>query len=320
MCINQTHRSQFPTDDFDVTDLRYWFRHSSSVGMRDVIGSAAPANADANANANANSTAAPGANHTAGGEEIILGHELRFQPIVSRFAAAHEIDKDPEFEECETPVILYSTWTMNMAESLASLPPMVWVLNNTGAFRTRNVRFALPTPQKLPLESFNEWTIQPYSDHKPVSFAELSALRFANGSSHEACFRKAVLVKVVGGDYPRIPMAADAVWSHYKDKASDRTLTDSVLCDCGWVSYLLPPAPARRCCKPSVNCVSSGLRPSISGPAFAVEDQGEERDAGGAPRAPTCLRPCLSQTRRFLTLCAHRGVSDAESECTPYFI
>lgn len=200
--------AQFPTDDFDVTDLKYWFRQAQGGHLAPLLNTEA---------ARANNLTA----QQAGDGELVLGHELAIPKIVSRFAASHEIDKDPEFEECETPVVIYSGWTMNVGETMALIPPMVFNLHSHGAFRNRNVRFAIPTPQKLPLEPFNEWTIQPYSDHKPVSFAELSALRFANGSSHEACFRQVVLLKVIAGNYPEIPRAADKVWEYYKDKARD---------------------------------------------------------------------------------------------------
>lgn len=235
---------QFPTDDFDVTDLKYWFRHSSASSVENSLDDPASGNgtyanggdmvrSGITARICVHRTVPLGFVRSGKGASIcgfadrasrslqgawqrhgllsgtadlmwlraptlstqVLGHEIALQKIVSRFAAPHEIDKDPEFEECEMPVVIYSGWTMNVGETMALIPPMVYNLHSHGAFRNRNVRFAIPTPQKLPLESFNEWTIQPYSDHKPVTFAELSALRYANGSSHEACYRKVVLLK-----------------------------------------------------------------------------------------------------------------------------
>ena len=50
---------------------------------------------------------------------------MNFPPIAWRFAAAHEIDVDPEFDSCTIPLVIYSHWIMNLAESFNRIPTLL---------------------------------------------------------------------------------------------------------------------------------------------------------------------------------------------------
>jgi hypothetical protein len=178
--------------DLDVTGMPYWYRHAS------------PEQVDAVTHATSHPHAHP---------STVLGHQIKYAPIGARFAAANELDASPTFDNCTTPVIVYSQWIMNYAESYIRVPTLLNKLKNVlGGGAT----LAPATPLKLPLDRFNKIQLAPFSKHKPVSFAELSALRRHNFSEHEACFSQVVVLKITSGAYAELPVAADAIAAYYE--------------------------------------------------------------------------------------------------------
>jgi hypothetical protein len=176
----------------DVTDMPYWYRHASPDRV-DAVTHATP--------------------HPHQHPSTVLGHQINYSPIGARFAASHELDASPMFENCTTPVVVYSQWLMNYAESFIRIPTLLNKLKNVlGGGAT----LALATPLKLPLDRFNAIQLAPFSQKTPVSFAELSALRRQNFSEHEACFSQVVLLKITSGAYADLPVAADAIAAYYE--------------------------------------------------------------------------------------------------------
>lgn len=178
----------FPS--FDITDVPYWYRHASPEHVERLT------------------HATP---HPHDHPSTVLGHQINFPPLAARFAATHELDADPTFDECTLPVVVFTPWAMNYAESMVRVPTLMTELKEA----LDGASLSLATPLKLPLDAFNEVQLAPFSARKPVSFAELSAVRHDNFSEHEACFAQVVLLKVTSGGYPDLPKAADAIAEHY---------------------------------------------------------------------------------------------------------
>jgi hypothetical protein len=177
--------------DFDVTGIPYWYRHAS------------PEHVDHITHATLHPHQHP---------STVLGHQVNFPPIAARFAASHEMDASPTFDECTLPVVVYTHWVMNYGETMVRVPPLMVDLKEA----LEGASLSLATPLKLPLDRFNEVLLAPFSARKPVSFAELSAVRRHNFSEHEACFSQVVLLKATSGGYPDLPRAADAISAYYE--------------------------------------------------------------------------------------------------------
>lgn len=132
-----------------------------------------------------------------GTDATVMGHGLVLAPVESRYATEGELDSAPSFSYCEMGAVLYVLWSNNLVrrvelscvvlrftlleplhstaapnlcavipscplispqgESWSRVGSLMEGLRNRGAFPTRGARFAVATPQKLPLETFNEW-------------------------------------------------------------------------------------------------------------------------------------------------------------------
>ncbi len=152
----------------------------------------------------------------------MLGHAVTLPPLDFRYAAEHELETDgagPDFSCAETPVIIYGAWTMNLAEYFrcgvcavararaagadalpasgalpSSVPLTLHTLKEKGAHldAATLVQFV---PEKLPLEGFNRWMLQPFSPgREPTSLAEFSAMKTQHGN----CFAEVILLKARG--------------------------------------------------------------------------------------------------------------------------
>lgn len=108
-------------------------------------------------------------------------------------------------------------------ESFKKVGSTVESMRASGVFASSLGAFqAMATPAKLPLESFNEWYLQPYSAHRPVSLAELSALNATAGPPppHGECFGMVALVKTGSGMGIRAFLnAAERVKAHFLPQA-----------------------------------------------------------------------------------------------------
>lgn len=186
--------------EFDVTDVPAWFRHASPQRMEDLTHAS---------------------HHPHAHGDAVLGHQVQHTPVQVRFAAAHEADAAPSFQSCVTPVVTWSTWIFNLAETFLRLPTNVRRLHKAQAFSAPV--YVPVTPLKLPLEAFHEWMLAPWSKNtsRTVSLFEFSAVRHAHqgaasddGAEQEACYATVVLLKVTGGGYPDLPPTADDIKAH----------------------------------------------------------------------------------------------------------
>jgi hypothetical protein len=185
-----------PLSGFDVTSVPYWYRHASPDRV-DALVHASP--------------------HPHNHPSSVLGHQVNFPPVSSRYAAQHELDAaPPSFDACRLPVVLFTPWAMNFAESFIRVPTLLSKLSDawSGAVAT------VATPLKLPADPFFGFYSAPFSEGRPTSFAELSALRVdgsdaANLTEHEACFDKVVLLKLKNGAYPELPASARRIADYY---------------------------------------------------------------------------------------------------------
>ena len=185
-----------PLAGFDVTTVPYWYRHASPDRV-DALVHASP--------------------HPHSHPSSVLGHQVNFPPVEARYAAQHELDAGPpSFDACRQPVVIFTPWAMNFAESFIRVPTLLSKLRGawSGAVAT------VATPLKLPADPFFGFYSAPFSDGRPTSFAELSALRVdgtdaANLTEHEACFEKVVLLKLNNGAYPELPAAARRIAEFY---------------------------------------------------------------------------------------------------------
>jgi hypothetical protein len=196
---------------FDVTDVAAWFRHASPQQMEDLAH-------------------LPHHPHEHG--SAVLGHQIAHNPLQLRYAASHEVDAAPVFDTCVTPVVTWSTWVFNLAETFLRLPTNVLRLNQTGA--VSHPWFVPVTPLKLPLEGFHEWMLTPFSKNtsRLVSLFEFSDVRHSHEGSaddveREACFSTVVLLKLTGGGYPDLPKAGDVIAKHYAPSLPEQSLWKS---------------------------------------------------------------------------------------------
>jgi hypothetical protein len=197
-----------PLSGFDVTDVAWWYRHAGPAHVDEVL------------------HAPP---HPHNHSSTVLGHQINYPPIAARYAAPHEFDASPVFNDVTTPVVVYSPWLMNLAETAIRVPTLLMKLEDawTGA------RVAAATPLKLPIDSFVKSFIAPFTDEETTSFAELSALRMdSNLTEHEACYSNVVFLKVKNGAYPELPALGQRIAQFYETvtppspwKTSDASVT-----------------------------------------------------------------------------------------------
>jgi hypothetical protein len=177
--------------EFDVTDVPYWYRHASPEHIERMMHDT---------------------EHPHKHPSTVLGHQINYAPLPVRFAAVRELDASPEFDNCTLPLIIWSPWIMNYAETTIRVPTLLVRLKDV----LSGASVAMATPMKLPLDPFNVVQLAPFSARPPTSFAELSALTGNNFTEHEACFKRVVLLKANSGAYPELPAAADAIAAYYE--------------------------------------------------------------------------------------------------------
>jgi hypothetical protein len=181
-----------PFAEFDVTTVPFWFRHASPERMDRLVHDSP---------------------HPHEHPSSVLGHQINFPSISSRFASSREIDAAPVFQSCSVPVVVYTPWVMNYAEAFIRAPTLLHALGD--AWNGTQVAYA--TPLKLPIDDFMAFITSPFSIHPAVSFAELSALRRdGNLTNHEACYDTVVLLKITNGAFPELPDTANAIVQHHQ--------------------------------------------------------------------------------------------------------
>ena len=154
----------------------------------------------------------PHANFSHG--STVLGHSLSLSAPQFRYAASGELETDtsgPDCEECVLPIIIYAAWSMNLAEFFKGVPTALNRLQSAGALDS-SASLVQFVPEKLPMEGFNRWILQAFSQHAPASLAEFSRLREDHTGD---CYQDVVLLKVAGGAFPAIPAAARAILDYY---------------------------------------------------------------------------------------------------------
>lgn len=197
-----------PLSGFDVTDVAWWYRHAGPAHVDEML------------------HAPP---HPHNHSSTVLGHQINYPPIAARYAAPHEFDASPTFNDATIPVVVYSPWLMNLAETAIRVPTLLMKLEDAWA----GARVAAATPLKLPIDSFVKSFIAPFTDEETTSFAELSALRMdSNLTEHEACYSNVIFLKVKNGAYPELPALGQRIAQFYETvtpaspwKTSDASVT-----------------------------------------------------------------------------------------------
>jgi len=163
-----------PTGDIEILDVtknRYWYRQAS---------------VDEQQHDHNHHTIPKHANQT----HIVIGHELNFPPMHARYPAHSEAKKQHEF--VGTLLVIYSPWTMNLAETFNNVATALY--RNKEVYK--NYTIAMYTPESLPLEPFNIWMIKPFANKPPKSLSELSALNLKDN-----CFERVIVSNFDAGGY-----------------------------------------------------------------------------------------------------------------------
>ena len=152
----------FEAPSFPTDELQYFFRHLSPLQQL--------------AREHIAYNGAMNFTHTAGG----FGHALPLQPPAFRLPAQHELaetdtDGDGVADDvafsCTVPVVVYSSWSMNILEFEKTVPAALADMQKELHLMDDRVAIALAVPEKLPLESFNRFLLQPFTQSVPRTCA-----------------------------------------------------------------------------------------------------------------------------------------------------